>query len=662
MTAVGDYAFYRNERITSVNVAHGIKEIGKCAFMDCDSLLSVNIPPTVTRIDTLAFASCYSLSTFYLGAGVSVLESSVFLNSSALKEICYALSESDLERIEGYDCIGSRTVRYGETSDTITLAILASEDILTVSDVSVDGVSVEFGTVTEGGRLKGASVRFESLAAATGTKITVTGTLCPLPDDWAADMTVLGTSSPLGAIMGCTTAEVFDGRIFLSGNPAFPNTVFYTERAKPTHEGALYVGRYNYFNDGVGAHAVNSMLAVRDMLAVFKAGDDGSGSIFYHKKEATNLGAVDTVYPVAYVHSGICAVGGCLSFLDDPVFLTSEGLMALNSENINYQRNVACRSHNVNYALLKGDLSRASLCEWLGYLVVGLGEIVLLADSRAVFSHPAGSREYEWFMLKGIGTYEGDRTVYRYSAEGNSQIMPHPTLAGEVAEYTEVESAEIDGEMCYYVMEVGVPYRVEPTEERGGGVFRAAKCFISHGPLLIFATEGGQLCVFNNDMRGVAPESVSSQPDFDHSEYAAVMGNRLHPHFYSFDSHAPRYTVSTAMDDCGVPHLTKSTVKKSLVIKAKSYQPDAIKCEVRTDGADPVHVGSFPAASVGFDDFDFTRVPWYAPRYAAVALPENEKRWVEKQITLTSQVYACPISVYSLSYRYVIKGKIKNNS
>lgn len=662
VTSVGDYAFYDNQKITGVRIAHGISVIGKRAFMNCDSLKSVVLSPTVNKIGSFAFASCASLTSFYLGAGVNAVEDGIFSTSSALTSVNYALTEYEFERIDGYEQLSSKTVIYNSTSDRIKMALISSDDIEGVSEVRANEETIAFEPLMKDGKCVGATVEFDSIAAATGVKLVIKGTLRDLPDDWAADMTVIKGASPYDAIMKCTTAEVFDGRIFFSGNPNFPNTVFYTERPKPASDGELSVGRYNYFNDGVGSYKVVGMLAVRDMLAVFKEGDDGSGSIFYHKKESTLLDALDTVYPVAYVHSGICAVGACRSFLDDPVFLSNEGLMALDGDNINYQRNVVCRSHNVNYTLLKSELSKASLCEWLGYLVIGIGDTVLLADSRALFRHPTGAYEYEWFMLKGIGTYSSDHPLYRYAPEGYQDMLAHPTLVGRAASYTAVKSVFAEDKFYYYTEEGNLKYLVEPTDEMIGGDLNAATVYLSHGKHLFFATSDGHVCVFNNDMRGIAPESVRSCPDFDAEEYAAAMGNRIHPSYYTFDTHAPRYVIKTALDNCGVPHLTKSTVKKSLVIKAKSHISDAITCEVTTDSNDPIRVGSFPWASVGFDDFNFTEAPWNVSRYTTVALSEKEKRWVEKQITLTAEKYESPIAIYSISYRYIIKGKIKNNA
>lgn len=662
VVAISEGAFENNVGISAVYLPDGVTVIGERAFAGCTSLHTVVTPSTLTTINNRAFNGCTSLSTLYIGAALSSFGTEV-LSGAPIKNINYALGESDLKKIYGYEGIRSKGVKYNSVYTAARLYFPLHDKIDSISSVKIGDEEADFSTVAKNGRTVGITVDVDKATDVTDVKVTTEGILTPLEKDWASDMTVLSEVTPYKAIVNCRVAEVFDGRIFFAGNPDFPNTIFYTERPRTGKEGSLYVGRYNYFNDGVGTYKVKSMLAVRDMLAVFKEGDDGSGSIFYHTKEGTGSGVIDTIYPVAYVHSGICSAGMCLSFLDDPVFLTGEGLMALNHENINYQRNVVCRSHNVNYSLLKEDLSRASLCEWMGYLVIGVNGKIFLADSRALFRHPTGASEYEWFLLSDIGAYKNDRRVYRYSTEPHSDALVHPTLAGKrVAENTVVTKTDAQGVLYSFVYEDGVKYRVHPTWELCGGSFYPATLFTSFDKRLFFSTDDGHICVFNNDMRGVAPDSVREEPDFDEEEYRKTMGHKLHPTFYSFADHAPTYVIRTALDDCGIPHLTKSTVKKSLVIKARSTTPDAIRCDVKADEKEPTYVANFPAGQVSFADLSFESAPWYVGRYGAVALPENEKRWIEKQITLSSSEFETPIAVYSISYRYTIKGKIKNNA
>ena len=663
VTAIADSAFSKNPYITAVYIPDGVTVIGEYAFLGCTSVHTVVVSSTVTDIGNGAFSGCTALKEIYFGASLASLGYELLKDCNKLERIHYALGKSDLDKIAGGTGISGNTTQYNSVYKVLRISLPLRSKASAVSSVTANGVEKSYTVSDAKDGQKRILITFDNSSDASDVKVIVSGTLMPLGEEWSEDMNSLAELTPYRAIVNCRVAEVFDGRIFFSGNPDLPNTVFYTERPKQGQEGALYVGEYNFFNDGVGSYKVKSMLAVRDMLAVFKEGDDGSGSIFYHSKEASDLGPIDTIYPVAYVHSGICSSGTCISFLDDPVFLTNEGLMALNHENINYQRNIVCRSHNVNYYLLKEGLSDASLCEWLGYLVIGVNGKIFLGDSRALFTHPTGAMEYEWFFMNGIGAYRSDHRVYRYSQDPYLDAAVHPTLVGEPADHTSVYGAHADdGTAYFYSYEGGKRYSVVPTEERAGGYFSPASVFASHGKLLFFATGDGHLCVFNNDRRGVAPDSVRNSPDYDEEKYREAMGTRLHPLFYSFVGHAPSYVVRTALDDCGVPHLTKSTVKKSLVIKAKSVSADAIRCEVRTDERAAVEVGSFPAAPMGFDDFGFDFAPWYKSRYASVCLPENEKRWIEKQITLRANSFASPISVYSISYRYMIKGKIKNNS
>lgn len=660
VTEISERAFMQNTKITEVYIPYGLTSIGTSAFSGCTSLRLAVISDTVTEIGADAFRGATALATVYLGAGLGSIGDNAFEGCSGLTSVNYTLGEEDLGKIKGIEALPADNIAYRSSYKSIKIALGFQEKVEGLARVCVNGEETEYEATENGNYFENVILSFPSMEDATGITVVISGVLEPL-SDWSADMNPLKTTTPYQAIAGCRIAEVFDERIFFSGNPLYPNTVFYTERAVSGREG-MYIGRYNYFNDGIGAHRIISLLAVRDMLAVFKEGEDSSGSIFYHRKEAADLGAIDTIYPVSYVHSGIHAIGASLSFLDDPVFLSGDGLMALNSANINYQRNVVCRSHNVNYSLLKENLSEASLCEWLGYLVIGINGKMFLADSRRFFTHDSGVREYEWFFAKDIGAYTLDETVYRYSPDPYLDVGVKEGCIGDSVDYGSVYStSDENGQLYYYTEEGTEKYRVVPTEERTGGAYHPATVFLSHGKLLFFGTDDGHLCVFNNDLRGVAPESVKASEGYSEEEYLAYMGGKLHPLFYSFAGHAPTYVIKTARDDCGVPHLTKNTVKKSLVINADASVPYSISCEVISDSGSPLYVGSLPISGSGFDSFDFGSLPWRTSRYSSTALNENEKKWVEKQLILTSQSFASPISVRSISYRYVIKGKIKNN-
>ncbi len=65
ITRIGDSAFCRCSRLTSVTIGDSVTTIGDRAFMNCSSLTSVTIPDSVTTIGMEAFAWCYNLTSVY---------------------------------------------------------------------------------------------------------------------------------------------------------------------------------------------------------------------------------------------------------------------------------------------------------------------------------------------------------------------------------------------------------------------------------------------------------------------------------------------------------------------------------------------------------------------------------------------------------------------
>ena len=115
------------------------------------------------------------------------------------------------------------------------------------------------------------------------------------------------------------------------------------------------------------------------------------------------------------------------------------------------------------------------------------------------------------------------------------------------------------------------------TEEKKNGTFHPLIALASFENLLLFGTDNGDLCIFNNDKRGVAPNRIAGAADFDEAEYKKFYGRRIHPYFYSFANHGMRCGVQTSPDDCGRPDLTKNTVKHSLTLKSRLCGSGKIK-------------------------------------------------------------------------------------
>lgn len=66
VTSIGEWAFYKCAKLSSVTIPNSVTNIERCAFEGCRGLTSVVIPESVATLDYAAFASCLSLTTVKL--------------------------------------------------------------------------------------------------------------------------------------------------------------------------------------------------------------------------------------------------------------------------------------------------------------------------------------------------------------------------------------------------------------------------------------------------------------------------------------------------------------------------------------------------------------------------------------------------------------------
>ena len=650
-------------RIKSLHMAKGIRKIGEQAFFGCSFLQRAIISDTVEEIGEFAFAGCDALTELHLGSEVKKIGRELFASSENMFMITYSGSEEEFAEIDCLTDLSNVAVSCGVENEKIMISIpvhsLASE----IKTVTLDGVSHSFSTVEKDGVISAVTLYESKKSSLNGRTVRIHGvhhgskfTASKAGVSFMSESSISG----LEAIKKCTVCESFDGRIFLSGNPQLPNTVFYSAREKNGKNSPLYFGVLNYFNDGVGSFKVRALLSVGDSIAVFKEGDDTGGSIYYHTPRETGIDILPKVYPVSYIHTGVCAVGDAISFFDDHLFISHLGLTGIEQDSSGVGKRVAVRSHNVNPKLLAESLGDIKLSCWRGYLVLMAGERFYLADSRQTFRHDSRNVEYEWYFLNRIGSYAHGTPVYRYESVPMGEYLIHERVDEEVTRH--VYSTYNNGVPTYYTIEDGVKYLLYKTDEvRGGSFYRPSALLCCENDLLFFGTEDGCIYLFNSDKRGVPPDRIARMDDFDEVEYACSYANRIHSDFYSFADHAPSYVVRTVMDDCSIPNLTKSTVKNSLVAKVKACGAAEISCHVSTDKSEYTEVVSISDSALDFSDVDFSHFSFSTSEYFSVPIKEKEKGWIEKQLTLSSSKFRAPFGVCSITYRFTPKGRIKNN-
>ncbi len=82
VTSIGQQAFLRCSRLTSVDIPNSVTSIGAYAFMECTELTSIDIPNSVTSIGYEAFMNCTGLTSIDIPNSVTAISSYAFYNTA----------------------------------------------------------------------------------------------------------------------------------------------------------------------------------------------------------------------------------------------------------------------------------------------------------------------------------------------------------------------------------------------------------------------------------------------------------------------------------------------------------------------------------------------------------------------------------------------------
>ena len=193
-------------------------------------------------------------------------------------------------------------------------------------------------------------------------------------------------------ILGCTLLQVFDNRVFVSGNKDYPNTVWHCSLDDPT-----YFADLDYYNEGLDAAQIKGIVAGNNVLWVFREPSQANTTVFYHSP------TIDSEYGKIYPsqHSSITTgcVGRAINFNDDIIFFSERGMEGISGD-ITTEQAVAHRSSFVDRKMIaEPNYTNMVLAEWEGYLFVFIGDRAYLADSRTAFTYE-NHIEYEWFYWR----------------------------------------------------------------------------------------------------------------------------------------------------------------------------------------------------------------------------------------------------------------------
>lgn len=675
LTAIGRHAFDGNVTVTGVICPDGITRIDASAFRNCTALTAFSGGEELTRIGLNAFRGCSALTTLVLPGTLKTVQSYAFYGCSALTTLHYGGADFDAEvgvSILGNSCLSSLTPingseGAGEFGDAYTLTLDEPADAVT--GVTLDGATLHTSTgdpvysvAYESEKVVSVTVTTADRRKLRGGRLVVTvscsdrrpgaESVCDAIPGYRGDIA--------GMIRGCRLITVYDGRLFLSGNPSIPDVVFYSCRTAAGNMDAGYFGVYQYFRDGEGSDAVVSLVAGPDALTVFTSGK-GTGGVYRHTASATGDDQLPRIYPRESGNGSLGEVGDAILYRDAPTFVSGTGVHSVLPTGLTYERSSVCRSEGIA-PLFPAEPSGIRLAVWEGYLAVFLpGGEVLLGDGRQKTVQPSGTTGFEWWRLSGVGGRTGDRTVYRFS----SALSPGAAALGIELAPPELRDTETTGTVTDQsgVLSVSVgghDYAVYGGREKAGGTLSCPTAVAAQGDELFFGGAEGKLFRFNTDKRGLPPTpELSGMTDAEISRYRAEHPGEIAAEWYDFDGHPIHVLLETASDDGGLPTCRKNTVAGSAFLDLDLLPRSCFTLTVESDGKTPSRSFRVDAEGIDLSDVDFSAFSFSSPGAGTAVFREKCRLWHRKRYRIKSEAFDRPVAVRAILYRAEDAGKVK---
>ena len=190
-------------------------------------------------------------------------------------------------------------------------------------------------------------------------------------------------------ILKCNLLQVFDNRVFFSGNTDYPNVVWHCSLNDPS-----YVSDLDYYREGLDSAQVRGLVAGNNALWVFREPSNANTTVFYHTPTLDDT--YGKIYPSTHSSVTTGCVGKAINFNDDIVFFSDRGMEGISGD-VTTEQVVAHRSSLVDRKMTaEPSYKDMILEEWEGYLFVFIGDKAYLADSRTAFTNE-NHIEYDWF-------------------------------------------------------------------------------------------------------------------------------------------------------------------------------------------------------------------------------------------------------------------------
>jgi hypothetical protein len=320
----------------------------------------------------------------------------------------------------------------------------------------------------------------------------------------------------------CTILSTYgvgtNDRLVISGNPDFPNLDWISAVNDPT-----YFPDLGYSTVGAESTAIMGYCRVGSFQAIVKADDGADSTVFLRRAELNDEG--EAVFPLQQAIAGVGAVstGSFGSLLDDPLFLSRNGVMAIASQTVTSEKIAQGRSWYVNARLTKEDeLSKAEAVIWNGMYLLALpnGHVYVMdgRQNKTYRSASMGDFVYECYYWENIPAVcwmcaRGGESEELYFGTADGRICKVNSDIESVTRYSD-DGAAIDAVWATRYDDDGTPAVLKTMLKRG--------CCVTIKP---YARSSAQV-YFRSDRSGGASREIA-QKTMDILDFSDVDFERI---------------------------------------------------------------------------------------------------------------------------------------
>jgi len=209
----------------------------------------------------------------------------------------------------------------------------------------------------------------------------------------------------LDKINKCSISTVFGvngsaDRLFVSGNPDFPNKDWYSQLNDPTYFGDLWYSSLGQDNTQIMGYSI-----INDRLAAHKNESEDARNVILRQGILQDGKAT---FPVTGTLQGRGAISrwGFAYLQSEPLFMTRLGVMAITSADMTGEKYSQDRSFYINKALMDESLKESIFFAWRDFvfLTTGSGKVYVLDGLQKSYEKntPYSTYQYECYTLENI--------------------------------------------------------------------------------------------------------------------------------------------------------------------------------------------------------------------------------------------------------------------